>query len=81
MCIVAGTEEGHGFAEDINQQKDVPNIEFAQAYYRAARLYNSGIVDASGDLAKGGSTACYASDIANRLVGWVDAQSTCTLDG
>lgn len=53
----------------------------AAKYYRAARAYNSGSVDPSGDLGKGCCTHCYASDIANRLTGWVTGDSKCTLDG
>jgi hypothetical protein len=46
-------------------------------YYIAARLYNSGSVDSS-NLDDGlGSTPCYASDVANRLTGWVNAASCC----
>lgn len=78
---VGGTDDGHGFASDINSQSNVNGIEYAMAYYRAARLYNSGAIDPSGDLGKGSATHCYASDIANRLVGWTDSQSQCTLDG
>jgi hypothetical protein len=78
---VAGTTAtGHGFASDINDQATVEGIEFAQAYYRGARLYNSGAIDASGDLGKGSATHCYASDIANRLTGWSDGAKNCTLD-
>lgn len=78
--LVAGTPDGHGFATDINAQSDVDGIDYAEAYYRAARLYNSGAIDESGDLGKGSATHCYASDIANRLVGWTDSESTCTMD-
>jgi hypothetical protein len=39
-------------------------------YYKAARIYNSGSIAASGNLGDGIATHCYASDIANRLVGW-----------
>ncbi|KAH0844130.1 hypothetical protein AYO21_02115 [Fonsecaea monophora] len=77
---VAGTASGHGYASDINAQADIAGIDYAEAYYRGARLYNSGIIDDSGDLGKGPATHCYASDIANRLTGWTDAPSTCTLD-
>jgi hypothetical protein len=79
---VAGTEAGHGFAADINAQADVSGVSvgYAEAYYRAARLYNSGAIDESGDLGLGSATHCYASDIANRLVGWTDSESGCTLD-
>ena len=43
----------------------------AQAYYRAARIYNSGQLPNPGVLEEAASsTRCYASDVANRLVGW-----------
>lgn len=77
---VAGTDDGHGFASDISAQSNVNGIEYAMAYYRAARMYNSGSIDQSGDLGKGVATHCYSSDIANRLVGWTDAETQCTLD-
>lgn len=44
-------------------------------------MYNGGSVDPSGDLGKGCCTKCYASDIANRLTGWVLAKHDCDLDG
>jgi len=78
---VSGTANGgHGYASDINAQAGVDDVEYAQAYYRAARFYNSGEIDPSGDLGKGSATHCYASDIANRLSGWTNAAKTCTLD-
>jgi len=77
---VAGTAAGHGFAEDINAQADIVGNEVAEAYYRGARLYNSGAIDASNDLGKGSATHCYASDLANRLMGWTDAVHRCDLD-
>jgi hypothetical protein len=76
---VAGTEKGSGLAGAITSSND-DGVEFAQAYYRGARYYNSGVIDSSGNLEEGTATHCYASDIANRLVGWVDARSECTLD-
>lgn len=79
--IVAGTTAGHGFAEDINEQSGVVGNEVGHAYYRASRLYNSGGIDSSGDLEKASSgQKCYASDIANRLMGWTDAAYGCDLD-
>ena len=73
----AGTNDGDGLAQCINESRkgDVT------AYYIAARLYNSGSVDGSGDLCKGIATHCYSSDIANRLTGWVKAPHRCSLDG
>jgi hypothetical protein len=50
-------------------------------FYRAARIYNSGSIASSGQLQDGIATHCYASDIANRLTGWVWAPHGCTLDG
>jgi hypothetical protein len=45
----------------------------AQKYYQAAYLYNSGInlTPNTKNLAANAATACYASDIANRLTGFV----------
>jgi len=73
---VGGTEWGDGLAQCINQAEagDV------SAFYRAARIYNSGSIDESGDLGKGGATHCYASDVANRLTGWVKFEHRCDLD-
>ena len=44
-------------------------------YYKAARIYNSGSIDPSGNLGKGVATHCYVSDVASRLTGWVSAES------
>ena len=52
-----------------------------QNFYEAARIYNSGSIDPSGILEDGGATHCYASDIANRLLGWTTARTKCNLDG
>ena len=49
--------------------------------YSAARGYNSGYIPTSGNLSEAaGATACYVSDIANRLTGCVNAKSTCPDD-
>ena len=54
-------------------------VTAAQAFYYAARLYNSGEIPDPSDLGNsGGSTNCYVSDVANRLTGWVNAPSKCT---
>ncbi|ATY65605.1 Lysozyme-like domain [Cordyceps militaris] len=73
---VNGTSDGPGLAQLL---KDAGGGNDAQTYYRAARMYNSGRVDASGILEKGGSTHCYVSDVANRLLGWVSGPSGCHL--
>lgn len=52
-------------------------VDDVARYYRAARIYNSGSVDPSGDLGRGVATHCYASDIANRLRGWVMSEDGC----
>lgn len=78
--IVAGSSDGHGFAEDINEQATFVGNEVAEAYYRAARLYSSGGIDSSNNLEAGSAPHCYSSDIANRLMGWTDSANTCDLD-
>lgn len=66
---VQGTEDGWGLVQLLNTYGDP---------YSAARGYNSGHIPKSGDLSEAaGATACYVSDIANRLTGWVNADSTC----
>lgn len=71
----AGTATGDGLAQCINKSK----ANDTAAFYKAARIYNSGSIDASGDLGRGVATQCYVSDIANRLTGWVHAPHGCTL--
>ena len=73
----AGTAAGDGLAATINQS----GASDVSAFYKAARTYNSGSIDPSGNLGAGIATHCYASDIANRLTGWVFAPTSCTLDG
>ena len=73
----AGTDDGDGLAALVNQAGAADTSSF----YKAARLYNSGSIAPSGHLEDGFATHCYASDIANRLTGWVQAQHGCGLDG
>ena len=75
--LAGGTDSGDGLANCLNEA----GTSDAQAFYRAARIYNSGSIDSSGDLGAGIATHCYSSDIANRLTGWVTASSSCYLDG
>ncbi|OAA72561.1 hypothetical protein ISF_01634 [Cordyceps fumosorosea ARSEF 2679] len=72
----AGTAKGEGLAQTLNRsgRSDV------SAFYRAARLYNSGSISHTGNLQDGIATHCYSSDIANRLTGWVNAVSKCNCD-
>jgi len=72
-----GTNDGDGLAQCINESGWGNDADF----YRAARIYNSGSIASSGQLQDGIATHCYASDIANRLTGWVWASHGCTLDG
>ncbi|KAK5121806.1 hypothetical protein LTR85_004681 [Meristemomyces frigidus] len=71
-----GTAAGDGLKQVISQAA----CSDVSQYYKASRLYNSGSM-VSGDLGAGIATHCYASDIANRLTGWVSAKTQCTLDG
>lgn len=74
---VAGTRGGEG--EGLQQLLAKATGEAAQKYYRAARMYNSGSLDANGSLGRGGATACYCSDITNRLLGWSQGTSQCSV--
>lgn len=74
----AGTSSGSGIEQLYAQTSSYLGAQDAQAYYAAARLYNSGSVNYS-NLDDGfSSTPCYACDVANRLTGWTLAESTCT---
>lgn len=78
---VAGTAIGDGLAQLLNSATGPAyGLQGAMAFYGAARLYNSGSIDASGCFEKGIATHCYASDIANKLTGWVSAAHSCTFD-
>ncbi|XWW93010.1 hypothetical protein V2A60_000938 [Cordyceps javanica] len=72
---VNGTSSGDG----LKQLLAKAGGNDASSFYKAARMYNSGSIDASGDLGKGIATHCYSSDIANRLVGWADGAGSCHL--
>lgn len=67
-----GTADGAGLVQNLNTYGDP---------YSAARGYNSGYIPKDGNLsAAAGATACYVTDIANRLTGWTRAKSTCPGD-
>jgi hypothetical protein len=70
---VSGTKSGDGLKQALQQA----NAGNARKFYKAARIYNSGSVDASGQLEAGGATHCYASDVANRLTGWSSVPRSC----
>lgn len=64
-----GTKNGDGLVQLLNTYGNP---------YEAARGYNSGYIPKSGDLSEAaGATACYVSDVANRLTGWVNADTKC----
>jgi hypothetical protein len=70
---VAGMAAGDG----LKQLLEVAKGDGAQKFYQAARMYNSGSLDSSGNLGLGVATHCYSSDIANRLTGWSAGVSKC----
>ncbi|KAJ5176347.1 uncharacterized protein N7482_002224 [Penicillium canariense] len=69
-----GTSDGDGLQQLIEQNGGLSDVS---AYYKAARCYNSGSIGAGGNLGAGVATHCYASDIANRLLGWSSGTSSC----
>jgi hypothetical protein len=73
-------EEGAGVGMEVGLSIGIAatGVSDVSKYYKAARIYNSGSVDSSGNLGAGIATHCYASDIANRLLGWVDGGSSCS---
>ncbi len=87
QMIIDGTarpdvSSGVTLVSALNQASSMDDCEPAQAFYRAARFYNSGpsSLPANGDLGGApGATLCYSSDIANRLLGWVTGTSACHL--
>ncbi|KAF2757071.1 hypothetical protein EJ05DRAFT_511815 [Pseudovirgaria hyperparasitica] len=69
----AGTADGDG----LKQLVEMSGGSDVSKYYKAARMYNSGSIASSGNLGQGIATHCYASDIANRLLGWCADASKC----
>ena len=59
-----GTSSGDGLKQGLSGSQAID-------VYKAARIYNSGSLDPTGDLAANGATPCYSSDIANRLIGFL----------
>lgn len=74
---VKGTPAGPGMMGTIAQAKTETNDAGSRAVYAGARIYNSGSATITNLNDGRGSTPCYASDVANRLVGWVQAPSAC----
>ncbi|KAJ5922500.1 Peptidoglycan-binding Lysin subgroup [Penicillium verrucosum] len=69
----AGTTQGDGLKQCFESQSGGTSTK----YFKAARTYNSGSIDSSGNLGQGGATHCYASDIANRVRGWAGDVTEC----
>ena len=74
---IAGTSSGSGYKTIHESNKKIVGNNM-RSVYGAFRIYNSGSADWS-NLNNGlGSTGCYVSDVANRLMGWTMAASACT---
>lgn len=76
----AGKNREFGLKQAVDLFK---NISEPAKFYRAARAYNAGPNGVVAEnLEQGGATRCYASDIANRLLGWTHrADRVCPYDG
>lgn len=70
-----GTAEGDGL-EQCKQKQASGQSDTASGWYRTARQYNGGSIAANGNLEEGCCTLTYASDVANRLTGYVDPPPT-----
>lgn len=90
--ITDGVVGTYGTADPIGEGGEGPGLQQclsraaaagasdAAVFYHAARIYNTGSYKRGTDLGNPiCGTACYASDIANRLVGWDGVESKCTL--
>jgi len=73
---VGGTSSGDGLKQCLSES----GASDVSMYYKAARIYNSGSIDTGGNLGAGIATHCYASDVANRLIGWSSGPSSCQAD-
>lgn len=81
LMLMEGAGKGRDYG--LRQALDMyDSVQSPRKFYLAARAYNAGphgVVAAH--LEQGGATHCYASDIANRLLGWTDrANTTCSFD-
>ncbi|TVY47411.1 LysM domain-containing protein [Lachnellula occidentalis] len=69
-----GTSAGDGLKQCIASSGATDDSK----YFKAARIYNSGSIASGGNLGAGIATHCYASDLANRLMGWTGTSSGCS---
>ena len=65
---ISGTLTGAGLKQCAGGATN-KDAQAAQHWYEAGRIYNSGSLDSSGSLSKNAATACYCSNVANRLIG------------
>ena len=72
---IEGTSAGPGLQQLLG--KTAASSHDVSRYYKAARMYNSGSIAASGNLEDGIATHCYSSDVANRLLGWTGGANAC----
>ncbi|EED16781.1 muramidase, putative [Talaromyces stipitatus ATCC 10500] len=72
-----GANGGPGLKQLIEQAESKYHATDATKYYIAARLYNAGSVPDNLNLGAAGATACYSSDVANRLLGWSSGATQC----
>ncbi|ORY10318.1 hypothetical protein BCR34DRAFT_588659 [Clohesyomyces aquaticus] len=72
--------EGAGVGNDfgLKQTIELSKASDVSKYYKGARIFNSGSLPAGGNLGGGVATHCYASDIANRLIGWASDSTSCS---
>ncbi|KAF1948489.1 hypothetical protein CC80DRAFT_498090 [Byssothecium circinans] len=75
--IVGMIRDGAGIGAEAGLQQSIKTAggSDAQTYYKASRVYNSGSLSAGPNLGAGIATHCYASDVANRLIGWDDSSA------
>ncbi|KAJ4360246.1 uncharacterized protein N0V89_000806 [Didymosphaeria variabile] len=70
-------EDGAGLNGDVGLKEGLAQAggDDVSKFYKASRIYNSGSIAGDGNLNGGIATHCYATDVANRLIGWTDADS------
>lgn len=73
----AGVGLEFGLTQAIDQAVTKYGAKGVDKYFKGMRIYNSGSLPASGNLGQGIATHCYASDIANRLMGWASEDKVC----
>lgn len=75
----AGTADGDGLQQTIAEAAAATGDSGVRSFYAGARLYNSGSANYDNLNDPVGATACYVTNVANRLTGWVLAPEGCSL--